>query len=118
MFLIPEISKGYISSGFFTKTHRLDNTGGDWEHYYSDFIINNSYFDLIYGSLIDENDKFNRELIFQFNNLDPSCCGYPYSKNFVNLINDLGKNLNLNLSAYFIKKDFHQIHLNTLYKKF
>ena len=49
MFLIPEISKGYISSGFFTKTHRLDNTGGDWEHYYSDFIINNSYFDLIYG---------------------------------------------------------------------
>ena len=118
MFLIPEISKGYISSGFFTKTHRLDNTGGDWEHYYSNFIMNNNYFDLIYGSLIDKNDKFKRELIFQFNNLDPSCCGYPYSKNFVNLLNNLGENLNLNLSAYFIEKDFHKIHLKTLYKKF
>tara|TARA_Y100000591_G_C21793557_1_gene678003 strand:- start:219 stop:1409 length:1191 start_codon:yes stop_codon:yes gene_type:complete len=118
MFLIPEISKGYISSGFFTKTHRLDNTGGDWEHYYSDFIINNSYFDLIYGSLMDENYKFSRELIFQFNNLDPSCCDYPYSKNFVNLVNNLGKNLNLNLSAHFIEKNFHKIHLNTLYEKF
>lgn len=118
MFLIPEISKGYISSSFFTKTHRLDMTGGDWEHYYSDFIINNSYFELIYGSLIDDNGKFNNELIFQFNNLDPSCCGYPYSKNFVNLINDLGKSQNLNLSAYFIEKDFHKIHLNTLYENF
>lgn len=118
MFLIPEISKGFISSGFFTKTHRLDNTGGDWEHYYSNFIMNNNYFDLIYGSLIDKNDKFNRELIFQFNNLDLSCCGYPYSKNFVNLLNNLGKDLNLNLSAYFIEKDFHKIHLNTLYENF
>ncbi len=118
MFLIPEISKGYISSSFFTKTHRFDNTGGDWEHYYSDFIMNNNYFDLIYGSLIDKNNKFNRELIFQFNNLDPNCCAYPYSKNFVNLLNDLGKNLNLNLRAYIIEKDIHEIHLNTLYEKF
>jgi len=120
MFLIPEISKGYISSGFFTKTHRIDGGSGwgDWEHNYSDFIMNNNYFDLIYGSLIDESEKFNRELIFQFNNLDPSCCGYPYSKNFVNLLNNLGKDLNLNLSAYFIEKDFHKIHLNTLYENF
>ena len=118
MFLIPEISKGYISSGFFTKTHRLDKTGKDWEQNYSNFIMNNNYFDLIYGSLIDKNDKFNRELIFQFNNLDPICCGYPYSKSFVNLLNNLGKNLNLNLSAYFIDENIHEIHLNTLYEKF
>ena len=77
--------------------------------------MNNNYFDYV---LIDKNDKFNRELIFQFNNLDPICCGYPYSKSFVNLLNNLGKNLNLNLSAYFIDENIHEIHLNTLYEKF
>ena len=118
MFLFSEIKKGYISSGFFTKTHRLDQTGGDWEHYYSDFIINNNYFDLIYGSLIDEKKQFNRELIFQFNNLDPSCCGAPYSKNFVDLLNAKSKKLDLNIKAFFIDKNFHEIDLDTLYKNF
>ena len=118
MFLFPEITKGYISSGFFTKTHRLDQTGGDWEHYYTDFITKNNYFDLIYGSLINSKNKFNRELIFQFNNLDPSCCGAPYSLNFVNLINMTSKNLNLKLKTFFINKNFHEIDLDTLYKNF
>ena len=27
--------------------------------------------------------QFSNFIIFQFNNLDPSCCGAPYSKNFV-----------------------------------
>ena len=48
MYLIPEIKSGYFSASFFTKTHRLDNTGGDWEHYYSDYILNETYFNLIY----------------------------------------------------------------------
>ena len=119
MFLIPEIEKSYISSGFFTKTHRLDIvTGGDWEHHYSDFIMNNTYFDLIYGSLIDGNNRFSREIIFQFNNLDPSCCQAPYSNNFVKLINEMSEELNLNIKGIFVEKNFHQIDLDTLYKNF
>tara|TARA_B100001057_G_scaffold424567_1_gene447390 strand:+ start:1316 stop:1537 length:222 start_codon:yes stop_codon:yes gene_type:complete len=73
---------------------------------------------LIYGSLIDEKKQFNRELIFQFNNLDPSCCGAPYSKNFVDLLNAKSKKLDLNIKAFFIDKNFHEIDLDTLYKNF
>jgi hypothetical protein len=118
MFLIPDIKKSYISSGFFPKIYRLDDTGGDWEHHYSDFILNNTYFDLIYGSLIDQNNKFSREIVFQFNNKDPSCCGAPYSRSFVTLFNENSKELNLNIKSFFINKNTHRLDLDTLYNNF
>lgn len=118
MFLIPEISKGYISSSFFTRTHYIDQTDREWFKFYSDFVMKNNYFDLIYGSLIDENNQFSRELIFQFNNLDPNCCAEPYSNNFTNLINEIGRKFNFKLKGISLNNNAHEINLETLYQVF
>ena len=118
MYLIPEIKSGYFSASFFTKTHRLDSTGGDWEHYYSEYILNETYFNLIYGSLIDEKERFSRKIILQFNSNDPSCCGYPYAENFVGLTNKMGYDLNLNIKSRLIDSNYHKIDLENLYKLF
>ena len=118
MSLIPEISKAYLSSGFLSKAHYIDYTKADWEYEYSDFIINNNYFDLIYHSLIDKNNEFNREIVFQFDNLDPACCNKPYSQSFADLINSLGKNLNLKLKAYTLNNNEHKINLELLFNEF
>ena len=118
MYLIPEIKESYFASSFFTKTHRIDFNGGDWEHYHTDFIKKNTYFDLIFGSLIDGNNKFSRKIIFQFNRYDPTCCGYPHSKNFSFLINKLGKELDIDLKSIYLKIDTHTIDIKTIKREF
>ena len=65
MNLIPEIDKLYYSSGSLPKIYNLENNG-DWEMYNTSFFSQYNYFDLFLGSLIDQNNNFDREIIFQY----------------------------------------------------
>ena len=80
--------------------------------------LNETYFNLIYGSLMDEKERFSRKIILQFNSNDPSCCGYPYAENFVGLTNKMGYDLNLNIKSRLIDSNYHKIDLENLYKLF
>ena len=64
---------------------------GDWENNYTHFLRKNTYFDLLFGSLIDENQSFSRKIILQYNKNDPVCCSYPYSESFSKNINEIAK---------------------------
>ena len=115
--LFPEIEKGYLSASFLPKMYNL-NSDGDWEYIYTHFLKKNTYFDLLFGSLIDENQSFSRKIILQYNKYDPVCCSYPYSESFSKNINEFAKYNNLNLKSYHPNKKQHKIDYKYLISNF
>ena len=118
MNLIPEIDKLYYSSGSLPKIYNLENNG-DWEMYNTSFFSQYNYFDLFLGSLIDQNNNFDREIIFQYqvNDIVKSYGGPPVIS-FSEKMLKFSKEKNLNIKFDIRNSTDHKVNFSSVIENF
>tara|TARA_X000000950_G_scaffold259044_1_gene327119 strand:- start:2765 stop:4018 length:1254 start_codon:yes stop_codon:yes gene_type:complete len=117
MNLIPEINKMYYSSGALPKIYSFDNNG-DWETYNTSYFSKYNYFDLFFGSLIDQKENSNREVIVQFQINDPVCCSGPPVVSFSEKMVKFSEKNKLKFKSIIRDSSDHKINFSSVIENF